>query len=332
MSAAGSLVLLGCSPSRSAARCSLAEVTRAVDLMGRHGVEVRLAPGCDVPREDGSSPLDDRTRQLMDALLDDDADGIIALSGGWNSIELLRMLDFDVLAHGRPKLVCGMSDITTLTTAFHGGLGWRTVYGPNLDMLGSGPWTDERIAAYCRILAGHTGPFTVTDPPQFWTRDTFGAGGDGVPVTGAPSMSAIRSGSATGRIFGGHLGTLVLLAGTRFWPRFAEPVVLFVEDDALLGPGTLPEAMRRLEALLLDTELLARLTALVVGRFEPTAKINRDQFTQALLDIGPLRGIPIVIDAPFGHTRPATAFPVGGWCRLDATASDVDLVVDSSIC
>jgi muramoyltetrapeptide carboxypeptidase LdcA involved in peptidoglycan recycling len=108
--------------------------------------------------------------------------------------------------------------------------------------------------------------------------------------------------------------------------------MLFVEDDALLGQGTLPEALRRLEALLLDTELLRRLTALVVGRFEPDAEITRDHFTQALLDIAPLRGIPIVIDAPFGHTRPATAFSVGGWCRLDAIANDVDLVVDNSIC
>jgi muramoyltetrapeptide carboxypeptidase LdcA involved in peptidoglycan recycling len=268
----------------------------------------------------------------MGALLDDNADGVIALSGGWNSIELLRTLDFGVLARARPKLVCGMSDITTLTTAFHAGLGWRTIYGPNLDMLGSGLWSDEWIAAYCRMLAGRGGPFTVTDPPQFWTRDTFGALGDGVLVVGAPPMSAIRPGAASGRVFGGHLGTLVLLAGTRFWPQFTEPVVLFVEDDALLGPGTLPEAMRRLEALLLDTALLPRITAVVVGRFEPDAEITRDQLAQALLDMAPLRGIPIVIDAPFGHTRPATALPVGGWCRLDATASDVDLVVRNSIC
>lgn len=267
--------------------------------------------------------------QLDRALRDPRNDGVIAVTGGWNSIELLRQIDFDALRDGERKTICGMSDITTLTTAFATVLGWQTFYGPNLVMIGNGPWSDRWVADAAALLTGATNPIELTDPDQAWTKDSFAPGGDGRPIPLSP-MRAVRTGTSEGAIFGGHLGTLTLLSGTRFWPCFDGPTILFIEDDALLGRGTLPEALRRLEALLLDERLARNLSGLVVGRFEPAGEVDSGHLADALRSIDALSTAPVVIDAPFGHTRPVATLPIGGTAVLAALPSGVELRVQAS--
>lgn len=248
----------------------------------------------------GPSPLraDDRfgrAARLASALSSEDYVGVIGGAGGWNSIELLSLLDFGSLRGSPPKVFMGMSDLTTLTTALYARLQWPTVYGANFTMLGVGEWPSADLARYGEILRGSSEPIKVEG-----------------------ESGAVRSGHASGRVFGGHLGTLCLLVGTPYWPKFQEPVVLFVEDDALLGSSSLKEALRRLDGLLLIDELRARMSALILGRFETRAETSPEVIAEALVSHPALRTVPLLVDVPFGHAHPGIPLPIGGLCDVHA--------------
>jgi len=94
-----------------------------------------------------------------------------------------------------------------------------------------------------------------------------------------------------------------------------------VEDDALLGRSTVPEALRRIDGLLLVDRLRVRLAALVLGRFEPEAGANTEvtEMLAATLGSHPaLQGVPVVVDVPFGHAVPRIPLPLGAQCTVSA--------------
>jgi muramoyltetrapeptide carboxypeptidase len=204
-----------------------------------------------------------------------------------------------------------------LTTALFAELGWVTYYGPNLASIGEDIDHDYTIDHLLRATSG-LGPFAGDRRTQVAEADTSKPGVF-KSVGSDAGMRVTRPGYAEGIVFGGNLGTLFLLQGTRYWPHFDEDVLLCIEEDDLAGEYTLIEALRRIYSLLMQPGL-ARVTGLVLGRFQADAQVRPDLLDEGLLRISRLSGCPIVVDAPFGHTSPQITLPIGGRGRLDATS------------
>lgn len=63
-----------------------------------------------------SSSIKSRVEDLHDAYKDKSIKAIFTVIGGFNSNQLLKYLDYDLIK-GNPKILCGYSDITALTNA-----------------------------------------------------------------------------------------------------------------------------------------------------------------------------------------------------------------------
>ena len=239
-----------------------------------------------------AGPPAQRADALHKALVDPTIAGIIAARGGFGSAQLLPSLDRSEVQRAR-KPIIGYSDITSLLAfvstqcdlvAFHG----PTVVG----RLGKGTGAYDReslMNALCR-------------------REPVGE------LTTA-AVEPIRSGDATGPLFGGTLAQLVASLGTPF--AFSPPQghVLFLDEV-----NERPYRLDRMVTQLRQAGVLARAVAVVVGELpgcdEPTGDPTARSVVANLF--GDFPG-PVLIGFPSGHTAgPAMTLPLGVSCRVVA--------------
>lgn len=310
-------VIAVCSPSRSIGIKTLGDVRQAAARLQSAGFTIRLSESCVLPDRFQSSPAQERASELMAALQDPEVEGILISTGGWSAIDILPLIDFDELTAVAPKVICGMSDATVITTAVLAKLGWQTYYGPNFISFAEGPLPEWTMRDYVEILTSEPTAWRhLMTPPEYGeVKSGFGAAKDVEPDDGP---LVVRPGVAEGFVFGGNLGTLFLLQGTEYWPPLQAPVVLFVEDDDLAGKYTLVEAVRRLRSLLLQDGIRDKVAGLVFGRFQKGAEVSSPDLAAALLAIPELAHVPIVANASFGHTLPMQTIPIGGRCSIQA--------------
>ncbi len=71
----------------------------------------------------------ERADELMEMFTREDVDGIWCVRGGYGSIRILDLLDYDLIRKN-PKVFIGYSDITALLTAIYQETGLVTFHGP----------------------------------------------------------------------------------------------------------------------------------------------------------------------------------------------------------
>lgn len=289
---------------------------RAIDALERFGLRVRVMPNATrVTGYTAGSP-EERAADLNQAFRDPEVRGILAAIGGWTSISLLQYLDWAAVAEN-PKVLCGFSDVSLLLNAIHRRTGLVTFHGPAVmtdwsevpDLL---PYSKESF----RRATMRPRPMGLLEQPEGWTKEEFDWASR-VPehnrprqLQPNPGWRVVRPGRARGRIVAGHLRTLHLLAGTRYWPDFAG-AILFWEEDAC-GTAELERYLWTLREL----GVYDAISGMVIGR--PYA-LKADP---AELALATSHGydFPIVADVDFGHTYPRITLPIGIEAELVAAA------------
>jgi muramoyltetrapeptide carboxypeptidase len=274
----------------------------AVGVVSVAGVPepVRLAAGMDVLREWGltvvgpdsgggefdwlAGPDRERAEAFTRVWLDPAIDVVWCARGGFGTQRILDLLDWRLLATARPKWLVGFSDVTALHQAVASRLGVVTLHGPGVTGL------DDPVAA-----------------GSAWEQLTAGPN-DTSTLVGRPGVS----GTAQGVLVGGNLTMLASSVGTRFTHPAADSIVV-LEDV-----GERPYRLDRALTQLLRSGWFAGARGVVCGQFTDSGD---PKVIEALLlaRLGTL-GVPLLLDAPLGHSRPNLAFPLGRVASLDAGA------------
>lgn len=244
-----------------------------------------------------------RAAAIAAAWSDPSVAALIAVRGGYGSVQVLPLLDRDSLRR-TPKAFIGYSDLTSLLDFLTLQVGIVSFHGVMLaGRLGRGAQGYDResfLGALCR-------------------REPLGEIGGGV-------LEALRPGEASGPIVGGTMTQITASLGTPYAFEPPPGSVLFLEDVA--------ERPYRLDRMLVQLRLagvLARASALVFGemrecdepRGEPTARAT-------VADI--LRDFPgpILFGMPSGHTTgPSRTIPFGVRCRV-VSGPRTELVVEEA--
>jgi muramoyltetrapeptide carboxypeptidase len=250
-----------------------------------------------------AGPVAHRAHALMQAMTRDDVDAVMAVRGGYGSLELLPALDAARVA-ARPVAFIGYSDTTSLHAYLNTHLGMTSVHGAMID---------GRLArgASAYDSASLLGSLTTTPLGEFAPAD----------------VQTLRDGEAVGPILGGTLTQLVGALGTPYDFNPQGDYVLFLEDV-----NERPYRVRRMLTQLRLSGRLARASAVVVGEMtgcdEPGGLVRaRDIIVEALDDF---RG-PIVFGFPSGHTRrPFVSFPLGVEVRVIARGDGARLVFEEA--
>ncbi len=235
----------------------------------------------------------ERASDIMNFFKNPDIAAIIASCGGYGAQSVLPYLDFNIIRQN-PKPIIGFSDITALQTAVY---------------------TLSGISSIAGIML----KFDFSDNnPAFQTKNSFEKliiDGQFTPV---PAGNTLNSGYAEGVLIGTNFCTLMSLAGTTYFPRLEQKILLLEDID---------EKSYRIERLLCQLEQqqgFELVSAIIFGTFSNCALNHpEEKDIESVLDEFAARHpkITMVKHFPFGHTKARICLPIGEKMQLDATSS-----------
>lgn len=248
----------------------------------------------------GSAEL--RAAAFARAWTDPSVAALIAVRGGYGSVQMLPLLD-EALIRKTPKLFIGYSDNTSILSWLTGRCGVTALHGPMIEgrlAKGADGFDRESMLAFMR---------------------------DGLGQTLSPDgLAAIHGGEAAGPLFGGTLTQLTASLGTPY--AFDPPAgcILFLEDV-----NERPYKLDRMLTQLRLAGLLARARALVFGEMRgcdegPNQPCALDVIRTFARDFPG----PVVSGFPSGHTTgPCWTLPLGVRVRV-VTAPRTAIIVEES--
>ena len=268
--------------------------------------------GCDRLRQMGYEPVysqnifdrdiyfagtaERRTQELNEFWRRDDIAALICVRGGYGSNYLLEKLDYSLFAT-RSKILLGCSDITSLLTAINDRTGLVGFHGPMV----------------AKDIAD--GTFDLSS----WKNALQGAADWTVPTTG---IEVLRTGKASGRLYGGCLSMLVASLGTPFEIQ-TQGSILFLEDIA--------EKPFRIDRMLTQLRLAGKLDGVrgvVFGEMLDCAPPKGETYTlqQVIMRVLAPYQVPIVYGLKSGHVSSGNVtLPIGVQAELEAQGANVSL-------
>jgi muramoyltetrapeptide carboxypeptidase LdcA involved in peptidoglycan recycling len=307
------------SPATSLAVISSEVRKTALTNLGKMNFKITFSKNAEECDTFSSSSIESRIEDLHDAFLDPNVKGILTTLGGYNSNQLLRYLDYDMIA-SHPKILCGYSDITAIATAIHAKTGLVTYSGPHFSTFGMRKGLAYTIEAFKRCLLAE-GPYTIT-PSKEWSDDPWYRDQENRVFEKNDGYVIINEGRCEGTILGGNLCTLNLLQGTEYMPSLANSILL-IEDDSESQPLTFDRDLQSLS----HQPGFSEVKGVIIGRFQRDSNMTNEHLEQIIRNKRELWNIPVITNADFGHTTPQITFPIGGKGKLIAEDGHVEFSV-----
>lgn len=299
-------------PSLSPALAPKSVYLRATINLERYGYNVCWAPNARRALENssknrfGSIPLQEKIEDIYWSVKQP---GYIILTalGGFDSYQLLDKVPFSQLAD-KKKILVGHSDPTLILNTYYaktGGIAW---YGSNLRNLGDKETGIKATQNFTKAISSET---QILRKSSIY-KDNFQA-----PLRKVRNWTIIQPGVASGVGIGGNIGSLYLLQGTPYMPRFNQSTILFLEEDDMPGLNTINEFDRRLRSLLDQAGASKNVQGLLLGRFLDTANVTATDIKVVIQGIDALKNKPVIANMEFGHGMPRIMLPIGGRISID---------------
>ena len=256
-----------------------------------------------------AGPDERRAEELMQAFTDPEVDAIFPGTGGYGTMRILELLDYEKIA-ANPKVFIGFSDITGLHLALQAKCGMVTFHSPNPSW---GLGNEQNLH-----------PFSAK---YFWRNlleeQNRAEQGFLYEMPDDDPIHAVSAGVGEGPLTGGNLSLVAALTGTEYAIDTAGKV-LFLED--------VREAPYRVDRMLCQMRLAGALdqpAAVILGKFtrsNPDPGESSLGIEEVFDDYFADAPYPVIKNFSMGHTLRNATLPVGARVRVDADRLKVRLL------
>lgn len=253
----------------------------------------------------------DRVEDIHDAFRDKNVKAILTTIGGFNVNQILDYLDYDLIRNN-PKIICGFSDITALTTAITAKTGLVTYSGPHYSSFGMKKGFEYTLEYFKKIFMSDED--IIIKDSNLWSDEAWFIDQENRNFIKNEGRRIYQNSIGEGNILGGNLCTLNLLQGTEYMPDF-DNIILMIEDDEMAGNDFVREFDRNLQSLLHSLNG-KKINGIIVGRAQKVNEMNYEKWKTIFETKEELKNIPIIFDLDFGHTTPIFTFPIGGYVYI----------------
>ncbi|WP_409270370.1 S66 family peptidase [Neobacillus sp. SCS-31] len=309
-------------PARSMDLIKEEQVKLAVGRLEGLGFRVTFGKNVHGHDEFFSSSIEQRIEDLHDAFADPSVAGILTVIGGYNSNQLLKYIDWDLIKEN-PKFFCGFSDITALSLAIYKKTGLITYTGPHFSSFGVKHGLEYTLSSFLDA-ATNDAPYEI-EPSDVWSDDPWYRDQENRTFIKQNGFLQIQEGSAQGTLIGGNLCTMNLLQGTEFMPPLANSI-LFIEDDLESHALTFDRDLQSL----LHQPGAEGIKGILIGRFQKDSHITEEAIIRIIQSKKELKGIPVIGNVNFGHTQPIATIPVGAIASISASGDGIKIEIDQS--
>ena len=308
-------------PSRSFKIVSEGTCEIAKKCFADMGISVSYSNHCDEIDDFVSSSIASRLEDLHEAFADKSVDGILTAIGGFNSNQLIDKIDYTLIKNN-PKILCGFLDITCLCHAITAKTGVATYSGPHFSSFGMVHGFDYTLDYFKKCLIDNT-PYQVIPTKEF-SNDEWFVDQEKRNFIHNSDFWVINKGNGSefeGKLIDGHVRYLSSLQGTEFWPSL-ENTILFLEEDE----ETNAVLFDRLLQSLIHQADFKHVKALIIGRFKPESKIDRNLIEQIIHTKEALKELPVIANFDIGHTTPIITYPIGGRISLKIRGEEAPII------
>ena len=332
------------------------------DAMGFKAV---LGPNCRADAAIGRSNRADLCgKELTDSFLSKESDVLISCGGGELMCEILPYVDWEALKESGPKWYLGFSDNTNYTFLASTLLDTAAIYGPCAASFGQEPW-HPALTDTMALLRGEklsfTGyplfelikvrdeenpllPYNVTektayrcfvpDIPRASRSETAGKASCDETALYRPSpdpeagLAETGHLSLSGRLLGGCIDCLENLIGTpfdgvkAFAEKYKEDGVLWFLESCDLTPMGLRRSLWHMRM----AGWFENASGFIFGRpYHYGEEMLGLDMTGAVTGVLGDLGVPILLDADFGHLPPAIPIVSGALAEVKATNEELSI-------
>lgn len=232
-----------------------------------------------------------KLNDIHEAFKDDSIKAIFCVRGGYGCMRLLDKLDYDLISKN-PKILVGMSDITSLSAAILKNTGLITYSGPM-------EWHFSR------------------DESDFCSNNLKSILFDAGTKIELEADTILNTGFAKGCLIGGNLEILQSLISTDYDYEY-EDNILFFESV-----GCFRYVIDRILHQFKHSKKFNKVKAIIIGQ---NSYRQNDPFVysfeQIVEGITKDLDIPILIGAKFGHLNHHLTLPIGQQVELNVTDND----------
>ncbi len=296
-------------------------IDRAYRRLGELGFQVVEAPNARAQLGHTAGSIRERVKALHAFIRDPKIDGILAFWGGFQGHQLLEYLDYDLIRRN-PKPIIGYSDMTSLLVAIHEKAGLVSFNGPAGITFGKPELPEFTRKSFEEVLVRGLTPLSLSSSSEISDNLWFLEPDKKMHFQKNPGWKVFRPGKAEGRLIGGNIGTMLLLAGTDYWPKLKGRIFV-IEEDESENSRTLDRFFTQLRQMGVYDEI----AGMIVGRFSSSVKLSPSDSLDMILDDA-LRGyrFPVITEIDFGHTDPLLTLPMGVRARMSTKPLKIELL------
>lgn len=265
------------------------EIMRAKEKVEKDGFKVKFAKNLFSNTNGYSATAKEKAEDINDMFKDKKVKMIWCAKGGNNSNVTFEYLNYELIKNN-PKIICGYSDITSLTNVITAKTGLVTFSSTNFKTIA----TDETNYSYKEVLKRFiNGSLEIGEKQEEYTT--------------------IKEGQSEGELVGGNLGLIRGLVAGKYKIDFKNKI-LFLEE---LGYESGPELTNNNLYFMKQNGVFDKIKGIWLGNYEHESGIALEKL---LLDvIGDEYNFPIIKSNNFGHVETKTVIPIGTKARIDTT-------------
>ena len=260
---------------------------RARQIIESLGFKVKYSKNLFSNTNGYSATAKEKAEDINQMFEDKEVKMIWCAKGGQNSNSTFEYINYEIIKQN-PKIICGYSDITSLTNIIAEKAGLITYSGTNFKTVA----TDETDYSLKQILKR-----LVDESSEFGTLED--------------EYITIKSGQAEGELIGGNLTLTRGLVAGKYSIDFTDKILVLEE----LGFETEPALVNNHLYYMKKNGVFDKIKGLWIGNYTHESGIALEKI---ILDvIGEEYEFPIIKSENFGHIENKTVIPIGAKARID---------------
>ena len=279
-------------PSNPIINENIQEIEQAKEMIKKLGFKVKFSKNLFSNKNGYSASAKEKAEDINEMFKDKDLKMVWCAKGGENSNSTFDYLDFKMIKQN-PKIICGYSDITSLTNIIAEKTGLVTFSGTNFKTIATDETDYSLKETLKRFLEGSL---------EFG-KNEFG-------------YKTIQVCSAEGKLIGGNLSLTRAMVAGKYNIDFSDKI-LFLEE---LGFETGPALVSNYLYYMKQNEVFDKIRGIWIGNYTHESGITLEQILGDTLG-NEFKG-PIIKSENFGHIEQKTVIPIGVMAKIDTSEKE----------